>query len=491
MAEIAESENIVLMTSTAGCGIGFREFVVLLSCRAEVCCSPRISEQNATDGIALLFRQRIYVTVDIETLWQDRSQIEALQSQRLITMLQTIIPRNRFWTSKFLAAGVDVAAIRSLQDLSKLPLTTKQELVDSQTEQPPYGCNLTYPSTKYRRLHQTSGTTGRPVRWMDTQESWDWFMECWRQIYTLAGLQSWDRLFFPFSFGPFIGFWAAFEGAGRFGNFCIAGGGMSTSVRLQAMIENEATVVCCTPTYAMRMAEVAAQEGIDLKETSVRMLLVAGEPGGAIPATRARIEEAWEARVIDHWGMTEIGSLGIESEDRPGGLYLLETECISEILNPETLKAVASGEVGELVITNLGRLGSPLIRYRTRDLVRASTADDPAGRKLTWLDGGILGRSDDMVFVRGNNVFPSSIEAVIREIADVAEFRIELKTVRAMQELCVAIEPVSVAAEGSAELVERVQSALRQRLGFVVDVRAVNPGDLPRFELKSRRIVRE
>ncbi len=430
------------------------------------------------------------MTVDIETLWQDRSQIEALQSQRLVELLHTIIPRNRFWTSKFEAAGVDVASIRSRADLSMLPLTTKQEIVDSQSAQPPYGSNLTYPSTRYRRLHQTSGTTGRPVRWMDTKESWDWFMECWRQIYTLAGLQSWDRLFFPFSFGPFIGFWAAFEGAGRFGNFCIAGGGMSTSVRLQAMIENEASVVCCTPTYAMRMAEVAAQEGIDLKETSVRMLIVAGEPGGAIPATRARIEDAWEARVIDHWGMTEIGSLGIESEDRTGGLYLLDTECIAEILNPETLEPVVPGEVGELVITNLGRVGSPLIRYRTRDLVKASTAEDPSGRKLTWLDGGILGRSDDMVFVRGNNVFPSSIEAVVREIIEVAEFRIELRTVRAMQELCVAIEPIVDAVADVEQLKSKVQSALRQRLGFVIDVRAVSPGELPRFELKSRRIVR-
>ena len=443
------------------------------------------NRQLATIWISFL------VTIDIETLWRDRSQIEDIQSQRLVEMLQTIIPRNRFWTSKFKVAGVDVAAISGLCDLTKLPFTVKQELVDNQTEQPPYGSNLSYPSTSYRRLHQTSGTTGRPVRWMDTQESWDWFMECWRQIYRLAGLQSWDRLFFPFSFGPFIGFWAAFEGAGRFGNFCIAGGGMSTSVRLQAMIENEASVVCCTPTYAMRMAEVAAAEGIDLKETSVRMLIVAGEPGGTIPATRARIEDAWEARVIDHWGMTEIGSLGIESEDRPGGLYLLETECIAEILHPETLQPVPAGDVGELVITNLGRIGSPLIRYRTRDLVKASTADDPAGRKLTWLDGGIMGRSDDMVFVRGNNVFPSSIEAVVREIAEVAEFRIELKTVRAMQEICVAIEPVPEAADTVVQLTERVQSALRQRLGFVIDVRSVAAGELPRFELKSRRVVRE
>lgn len=431
------------------------------------------------------------VDLSIQDVWRDRQQIEAIQSRRLVELLGAIIPRNRFYNSKLTAAGVDVQSIRGLQDLQRLPLTVKQELVDSQTQQPPYGANLTYPSTRYRRLHQTSGTTGRPLRWMDTRDSWDWIMECWRQIYLLAGLRPDDRLFFPFSFGPFIGFWAAFEGACRIDNFCIAGGGMSTGIRLQAMIENEATVVCCTPTYALRMTEVAAEQGIDLQETSVRMLLVAGEPGGAVPATRQRLEQAWEARVIDHWGMTEIASLGIESEDRPGGLYLLETECIAEILDPETLQPVPPGGLGELVITNLGRTGSPLIRYRTRDLVRASTQADPTGRQLLWLEGGILGRSDDMVIVRGNNVFPSSIEAVVREIAEVAEFRIDVKTVRAMQELCVTIEPVPAAVPTIEALVARVQAALRQRLGFTCEVLAAEPGQLPRFELKSRRLFRE
>lgn len=425
---------------------------------------------------------------DIDVYWKDRAQLESLQLQKLSELLKTIIPRNRFWTSKFQAAGVDVRTIRTLEDFRTLPLCTKAELVTDQAAQSPYGSNLTFPSTRYRRLHQTSGTTGRPIRWMDTQESWDWFMECWRQIYSLAGLTTWDRLFFPFSFGPFIGFWAAFEGALRYGNFSIAGGGLSTSVRLQAMIENEATIVCCTPTYALRMAEVAEAEGIDLKETSVRMLIVAGEPGGTIPATRKRIEELWEARVIDHWGMTEIGSLATESEDRPGGLYLLETECIAEVLDAEG-NSVSPGETGELVMTNLGRPGSPLIRYRTGDLVRLSTESDPRGRVLKWMDGGILGRVDDMLIVRGNNVFPSSIEAVIRELSGVAEFQIEVRTIREMKDLNVVVEPVADRQNELAELIEQVRLSLRQRLGFAVDVRGVESGTLPRFELKSRRVV--
>lgn len=427
----------------------------------------------------------------IEDIWHDRDLIEQIQVRRLAEMLEAIIPRNRFYATKFAAAGIDVAQIRSLDDLSRLPVTTKQELVDSQAQQPPYGPNLSYPSTAYTRLHQTSGTTGRPMRWLDTADSWNWIMECWRQIYLLAGLTDQDRLFFPFSFGPFIGFWAAFEGAARLGNFVIAGGGMSTTIRLQAMIENEATVVCCTPTYALRMAEVAAQEGIDLQESSVRMLVVAGEPGGAIPATRSRIESAWDARVIDHWGMTEIASLGVESADRPGGMYLLETEMIAEIVDPETLEPVPPGEVGELLVTNLGRIGSPLIRYRTRDLVRAATETDPSGRQLLWLPGGILGRSDDMVTVRGNNVFPSSVEAVLREIDDVAEFRIDVKTVRAMHELCITVEPTAAAESRTADVQEMVRDALRNRLGFACEVRLAAAGELPRFELKGRRFHRQ
>ena len=257
------------------------------------------------------------------------------------------------------------------------------------------------------------------------------------------------------------------------------------------MIENEATVLCCTPTYALRMAEVAAEQGIDLRETSVRMLIVAGEPGGAIPATRARIEKAWDARVIDHWGMTEIASLGVESEDRPGGMYLLETEVIAEIVDPETLEPVPHGETGELLITNLGRVGSPLIRYRTRDLVRAGTAEDPAGRQLLWLEGGILGRSDDMVTIRGNNVFPSSIEAVLRELEEVAEFRIDVQTVREMHELCITVEPTPDAADRLESVQDAAARALKQRLGFGCQVQGAEVGELPRFELKGRRFHRE
>ena len=187
--------------------------------------------------------------------------------------------------------------------------------------------------------------------------------------------------------------------------------------------------------------------------------------------------------------MTEIGSLGIEAADRPGGQYLLETEVVAEIVDPETLQPVTAGEVGELLITNLGRLGSPLIRYRTRDLVRTSTEIDPTGRALLWLENGILGRSDDMVTIRGNNVFPSSIEAVIRRVNGVAEFRVVIGSESALDRFSVEIEPAAGAVVD--EVLAGVEAGIRETFNFQAEVSAVSPGQLPRFELKGRRFVRK
>ncbi len=418
-----------------------------------------------------------------------RDEIAAIQNERLRELLAEVLPNNRFWAEKFAAAGVDAGSIRSTEDLSQLPFTTKFDIVADQQAHPPYGTNLTYELTAYSRLHQTSGTTGPPMRWLDTPTSWDWIEGCWAQIYRIVGLKPEDRLCFPFSFGPFIGFWAAFGGAARLGNLCLAGGGMSSVARLQLIADHGATFVCCTPTYALRLAEVAAEQQIDLAAGSVRAILVAGEPGGNVPATRRLIESAWGARVFDHWGMTELASLAIEHVDEPGSLYLLETECIAEIIDPATGAPVSAGNEGELVITNLGRLGSPLIRYRTGDLVRAR---DPEQAALPYLclDGGILGRTDDMVTIRGNNVYPSLLEGIIRSFDDVAEFRIEVSTRKAMQHLKIDVEPTPAAADRTGELIDRIAETIKLRLNFRPEVLSVPVGSLPRFELKGRRFFR-
>jgi phenylacetate-CoA ligase len=414
----------------------------------------------------------------------DREGLHILQRRKLRELLDAIRTSNPFYRSKLRGVPFD-----PLHDpMENLPFTTRQEIEADQRGKPPYGTNLTYPLEQYTRFHQTSGTTGQPVRWLDTRDSWDWFKTCWATILSAAGVTAKDRLMFPFSFGPFIGFWAAFEGAAALGCLCLPAGGMTTSARLKMLIDNQVDVVFCTPTYAMRMAETAAQEGINLAGSSVRALIVAGEPGGGIPEVRKRIESAWGARLFDHHGMTEIGSVSYECQPAPGGLHIIEDQFIAEVIDPKTGKELAAGELGELVLTNLGRWGSPLIRYRTGDLVKMSRGTCPCGSCFGRLEGGILGRADDMFIVRGNNVFPSAIEGVMRQFPQVAEFRIHVVEDGWLTQVRIEIEPASGASD---DLSAQVARAIQTALSFRTDVQQVAPGTLPRFEMKSKRFIRE
>jgi phenylacetate-CoA ligase len=418
---------------------------------------------------------------------------------RFRELLREILPRNRFYARKYADLDLRREDFRSPEDLRRLPFTTKAELVADQQEHPPYGHILTYPLERYSRMHQTSGTSsGRPLCWFDTRESWEFILDCWRISFPYMGLTPRDRLFFPFSFGPFIGFWSAFEAASREGLLCLPGGGMTSTARLRFLMEHEVTVVCCTPTYALHLAELAAQEGIDLAGSTVRALIVAGEPGGAIPATRQRIESVWGARVFDHYGMTEVGPVAVECVDTPRTMAVIEPQHIAEVIQPNGSEPVPAGQIGELVLTNLCRWGSPMIRYRTGDLVRVPSSEFRVPRVQNselgtrnselWLEGGIVGRTDDMIHLRGNNLYPAAIEAVVRRFPEVAEFRVVVDQSGPLADLRIEIEPVAgAAAVGLAEVVSR---AIRDELLFRVEVAAVPPGTLPRFELKARRVLR-
>jgi phenylacetate-CoA ligase len=253
------------------------------------------------------------------------------------------------------------------------------------------------------------------------------------------------------------------------------------------MEENSATVICCTPTYALRLAESAAGLGMDLVKGSVRAIVVAGEPGGNVPAIRDRIESAWGATVYDHWGMTEVGPLAIEPAKDRGGLQMLPGKCLAEVIDPATGQLQRPGELGELVVTNLGRWGQPMIRYRTGDLVRERPGCPPLS---PYLEGGVLGRTDDMFIVRGNNVFPMSVEGVLREFDDVVEYRMTLRLKRSMPDLMIEVEP-RPECDGVAALCERIHKRIKDRLSFQPEIVAVGAGELPRFEMKGRRFIRE
>lgn len=426
-----------------------------------------------------------YHAFDQETL--EPAALAEHQERRLSLLLSAIGETNGFYKGKFDRAGVDANACV----LGDLPMTTRAELEEDQAAHPPYGTNLTYKASQYIRLHQTSGSSGASLRWLDTSESWDWWKACWGVIYRAAGLTDSDRLLFPFSFGPFIGFWGAFESAAALGNLCLPAGGMTTQARLPYLLDNAVTFVCCTPTYALRMIEVAGELGLDLAASSVRGLVVAGEPGGNIPATRSRIEAGFGARVFDHAGMTEVGPWGFECAEVPGGMHVMEHEFIAEVIDPVTGEPVPDGEPGELVLTNLGRIGSPLIRYRTGDQVGLTRGRCVCGRWFARIEDGILGRIDDMVVIRGNNVFPSAIEGIVRAFDEVAEFRLEVDGAAALAELRLRIEPVEDVGERRATLGDRIAAAVQDRLHFRPTVILEAPGSLPRFEMKARRLVRQ
>ena len=412
--------------------------------------------------------------------------------ERFRNLLDEVLPRSRFYARKYSNLTIHPADFREPSDLARLPFVTKAELVADQRDHPPYGEILTYPLDRYCRLHQTSGTTsGKALCWLDTPESWESLLQCWRDSFPYMGLTPKDRFFFPFSFGPFIGFWSAFEAASREGFLCIPGGGMTSTARLRMILDHQATVICCTPTYALHLAELAAHEGIDLAGSSVRAVIVAGEPGGSIPATRERIETVWGARVFDHYGMTELGPVAVEMVETPNSMVLLDRHYIAEVIDPNSDRPVADGQLGELVLTNLGRAGCPLIRYRTGDLVRLRIEDKSAIRNPQseiLLEGGILGRTDDMIHIRGNNLYPSAVEAVIRRFPEAVEFRIVVDQRGSLPDLRIEVEP-AMSANG-ADLAEAVSRAMRDELLFRVEVIAVAPGSLPRFEMKARRVIK-
>lgn len=421
----------------------------------------------------------------------DRSSIEAHQLEKLRALVAALAPNNAFYSRKLGAAGFE-GGPGSLREFSeRMPFTLKSEVAEDQVAHPPYGSNLTYPLERYSRFSQTSGTTGQPMHWLDTPESWNWMLDNWAQVYRAAGVTAEDRIFFAFSFGPFLGFWTAFESAARMGCLSIPGGGMRSAARLRTMIDMGVTVLCCTPTYAIRLAEVAAEEGIAADATNVRKIIVAGEPGGSIPATRARIESLWPgAQLIDHHGMTEVGPVSYGCRKQQGVLHVIESAYIAEVIDPDSHQAVPPGGTGELVLTNLGRLGSPLVRYRTGDVVqRAADPRCECGSCDLALVGGILGRTDDMVVVRGVNVYPSAVEDIVRACDGVAEYRVEIRIDRGLAEMSIQVEP-SGEHEGAAGLVHRLEAALRNAFALRIPVISVPSGTLPRFEMKARRWVR-
>lgn len=405
-----------------------------------------------------------------------REELRSRQLERFNELIETILPHNKFYAKKF---GAVPLPLKSWDDLARLPFTFKEELV-APAEGSEFAANLTWPPSNYVRFHQTSGTRGKPMAVLDTFEDWQWWLGTWQYVLDSAEIERKDRVLFPFSFGPFIGFWSAFEACLSRGCLVIPTGGLRTLARLELLRLSRANVMFCPPSYVMRMAEVAAENQIDPASLHVRRIIVSGEPGGSLPDVQRRIASAWKARVIDHAGASEVGPWGF-ADPEGRGLFVNESEFLPEFLSLSSGEAAKEGELSELVLTSLGRAGSPVIRYRTGDLVRP-VWELQGECRFVLLDGGVLGRADDMLVVRGINIFPSSIDQIVRAFPEVVEYRATVVKHGEMDALQVEIED-------RLEDPSRVARDLHLRLGLKVDVQCVPAGSLPRFEGKGKRFI--
>jgi phenylacetate-CoA ligase len=387
-------------------------------------------------------------------------------------LIELVLARNPFHQARL--AGWDPA--------SELPPLTKSELVADQAAHPPFGTNLTYELDRYVAVHQTSGTTGPPLRVLDTADDWAWWRACLARSFEQIGIGAHDRVALAFSFGPHIHFWATKEGLQEVGAMAVACGGMTSEQRLQTIADTRATALACTPTYALRLHEVAVDQQMEGALDTIESVVCTGEPGASLPAVRSAIEAAFGARVYEHAGSTEAGPFGYPCPDG-GGLHIDESQFACEIVGAD-LQPSGPGERGELLVTPLGRTGFPVLRYRTGDVVLNTDERCPGDHDDRWLPGGIVGRTDDMVVIRGMNVFPSAVEEAVRSVTGSGEFRITFYTEPGgMDEIKLEVE----LEDGSRA--RRLQEVMRHQLGLRIRIVPVAAGMLPRSESKSRRVV--
>ncbi|HHI80424.1 MAG TPA: phenylacetate--CoA ligase family protein [Planctomycetes bacterium] len=421
-----------------------------------------------------------------------REETQALQVHKLRRLLRWTIDQVPWQAQRLKEAGVEPDSIQSLEDLRRIPFMTRDQWMEAQLADPPYGPFLAAPKEAAIRYHMTSGTTGRtPIRVLDDLKDWEWIAEAWCHGFWGFGIRPEDTVFFAFSYGTFVGFWGAHYCCEKIGCLVLPGGNMTTAARVRQIMDMEATVVCSTPTYALRMAQEAKSLGIDLAKGPVKRVILSGEPAGSIPATKQLIEEQWGAKAGDTAGMTELGTIMMfECEHQPGGAHIIENHFIEEVIDPDTDEPVPYGEMGERVVTSFGRGFIPILRYRTRDfVVKVPASRCSCGRGWDIYEGGIRGRVDDMKLVRGTNVYPRAIEAIVREFPEIDEFQIHLYTadgIRDEIEVLVEIPNQDVEREG---LLARLDTQLREaHEGLRIDVKEVETGSLPRFELKAKRV---
>lgn len=429
---------------------------------------------------------------EIETL--PREELEKRQLKYFRKKMKYVIEKSPFYKRKYKAAGVTPNDIKNMDDVRRVPFTTKQELLASQEEHPIYGDFISIRPEEAVRVFQTSGTTGVPLKIPYNKK--DWFKICFDQFAHFLygyGVEPTDVAFFPFTYGTFIAWWGVQAAMEQLGVTIVPGGGQTSDARVKSIIDWGATVVCGTPTYVIYLGELAQKMGIDLPNSKVRIVVTAGEPGAQVPATKKLVEGLWGAKNYDDIGSTEISNFGYECVIQKG-THLNEGMFLPESLDIESGKPAAEGEVGELVLSNLFCESAPLLRYLTKDLVRFNYKKCDCGRTFLRMDGGVLGRADDMFTFGGVNIFPSAIENFIRGIPTLSnEYRLIIPTQGSGKRITIQVEPASeeISDERAKGAVKQLIESIVYNIKITPECELVARGSLPRFEGKAKRVVKE
>lgn len=426
----------------------------------------------------------------VETM--PRDELRDLQWRKLQAQLVHVYENSPFYKDRMNAAGCKPEQISSLEDyFGRFPLLQREDITKAELEGPPYGTLAAVDPRHGIFHHQTSGSTGAPpVRSFDTVRDWTWVTDMWCTALTGMGMRDGDKAVAAFGYALFIGFWGAHYGVQRMGCEMLATGGIETEKRIELIIDLGIEVFLTTPTYALRMAQVANEMGIDLaKDAPITLVVTSGEPRPE--STRAIVEEAFDAYVADCAGMTEVGTvIMFECVENPGGMHIIETDVIEEVLHPETQAPVDYGEQGVRVMTALGREGITALRYWTNDLVvKQPYTECRCGRTWDIYQGGIRGRADHLRKVRGVWFTPIMVEDLVRSrFPEVDEFQIKLSTVDGIDALIIQLEPTSeMSRDKYQELHDRFAAEAKRALTLTPEVEVVTPDTLPRFEMKAKR----
>ena len=433
--------------------------------------------------------QNIYWNPLLETL--PAEQIRKLQLKKFNRIFKWAFDHSKFHRSLYEKAGLKPDDIRTFDDIRLVPKVEKSMMRDIQRKDPfPYGDALCVPLEEVTEFRQTSGTTGQPVYQADTWQDWEWWSECWAFILWAQGYRPSDRVFIPFGYNIFVAFWAGHYAAEKIGCEVVPGGVLDTQARLLKIDELQATAMMATPTYVLGMAETARNKlNMDPTEMSIRRITCAGEPGASIPSTKARMEQAWNAKVLDHAGATEIGAWSYECEDNPGGMHVNEAFFLVEIEDVETGESINEpGRRGKMVITALDRQAQPCVRFDAKDIIEWDSEPCPCGRSFRKIKGGVLGRADDITKVKGVLLSPTAIEEVVRDVAELGdEYEVLVEKKGDIDKITLKVELRKDTAKQLEEIKQRLQDDLRLKTNLGYNLEFHDYGSLPRYEVKARR----